>query len=814
MSNTFSGLEIGRLALNAFRQGILTAGHNISNADVEGYSRQRVETSAGTPYGPLGLNSPAGPGQIGTGVKIDAILRLRDAFLDGQYRQEATRAGYWQTLESTFSNLELFIGEPSQNGLSASIEKIQQALQEFQKRPDSSSAREAFAQELDNFCKLLGGIDENMNNLRTSLDLQVQSKTQEANDLIDNIADLNRQIMSLKALGQNPNDLMDRRDLLVEKLSGLIDIDAFTNPDSGALNISLGGNLLVQGIDPRHLVLVPQPGNGGFFDVQIEDNLFPFTEEPSVALAQVSFSCPEGVYGLRVERLATETRWAIGDETGSLGCSSPDTALGIQGAFSLSVGTNGLSPSSSRIAGGILLGEPFSGDRTRYAFRVASGTTERVVEVLWKDSPDPSLPGHWEANGSNLGSSVTFEGLAALLNDPSGTAPVTARVDLEGERLTLSGNGGFLVSITDLEGNLMERVGLAGSETKVSIEVGENDSLRTLANKINGSGLPLHASVEIAAGGSFFLRVESNEVGEAARINVGPVEGNSLSVARTLGLVNAGGQTRILQHAEDAFFSLDGQRYLSSTNRFSEARIVSAADGFQAKTSVPVLEGLKLTLTGTGETDILVRHPVGGGVIGGLLESRDGILPSMISFLDNFAWVLSEQFNAVHRTGYGYGGYDQTTGTPLFSPLSRKEGAAAALAVNPLVLENGNLLAAAAGDASGKSLGVGDGSNALKLVNLFSKGIYPDGSTVEGTYLSFVASLGSKSRQASVMKENQQTLLEQIDTQRSSVMGVNIDEETADLIKYQQCYSAVARYITVLDQMLETVINGMGIVGR
>jgi flagellar hook-associated protein 1 FlgK len=303
-------------------------------------------------------------------------------------------------------------------------------------------------------------------------------------------------------------------------------------------------------------------------------------------------------------------------------------------------------------------------------------------------------------------------------------------------------------------------------------------------------------------------------VGEAARINVGTVEGGSLSAARMLGLVNGNGQTKILQHAEDALFSLDGKLYLSSANRFSEARLVSPADGFQAKTAVAVLEGATLTLTGTGETDVIIRHPVGGGLIGGLLESRDGVLPSMISFLDNFAWVLSRQFNAVHQTGYGTGEYSQTTGTALFSPLSRKEGAAAALAVNPLLLENVNLLAAASDDGSGKSLGSGDGSNAMNLIGLFSKGIYPNGSTVEGTYLSFVASLGSRSRQASVMKENQQTLLEQIDNQRSSVMGVNIDEETADLIKFQQCYSAVARYITVLDQMLETVINGMGIVGR
>ncbi|MFA0888280.1 MAG: flagellar hook-associated protein FlgK [Synergistales bacterium] len=814
MSSTFSGLEIGRAALNYFRQGILTAGHNMSNADVEGFSRQRVEASAGNAYSPLGLNGAAGPGQVGTGVKIDAVIRIRDAFLDGQVRQESTRAGYWETLEATLSNLELFLGEPSETGLSASIAQIGSALQEFQKRPDSSSARESFVQELDNFCSLLGRISGNADDLRVSLDRQIQAKTLEANGLIDNIAALNRQIMSQKALGNNPNDLMDRRDLMVERLSALAGIEAFESPPDGSLSVSLRGHLLVQGTEARHLVLVPQAGNGGFYDVQVEDNLFAFTGTPSVALAEVAPASPEGVHNLRVDRLATETRWALGDDTGNLAYPSADAALGIEGAFSLSVGVNGFSAVSDRIGGGVLLDGISENERTRYVFRVASGTGEQVVEVLWKDAADPSSSGHWEANGADLGSTVTFTGLAAVLNDPAGAYPVTAATDSAGERLTLAGNGDFLVSVVDLEGNLMAMAGLDPSDAAASIEVDENDSLLTIANRINGSGLALHATVENASDGSFFLRIESNEAGEANRINVGTAEGTSLSVARMLGLVNGSGQSRILRHAEDALFSLDGRRYLSSTNTFSEARLVGPEDGFRASAPQTVLEGLKLHLTGTGESDIVMRHPVSGGVLEGLLESRDGVVPAMTAFLDNFAWVLSGQFNAVHQSGYGFAEYGRTTGTSLFTPLAGKENAASALAVNPAVLKNPNLLAAASGDGSGKSLGSGDGSNALNLIALLSKGIYPDGSTIEGTLLSFVASLGSKSRQASIMNENQQTLLEQIDNQRASVMGVNIDEESTDLIRFQQSYSAVARYITALDEMLDTVINGMGIVGR
>jgi hypothetical protein len=80
MLNSFSGLEMGKRALNAFRQGIETAGHNITNVYTEGYSRQRVNLSTTDPFTAPGLSSPAVAGQIGTGVKIDEIVRILDHF--------------------------------------------------------------------------------------------------------------------------------------------------------------------------------------------------------------------------------------------------------------------------------------------------------------------------------------------------------------------------------------------------------------------------------------------------------------------------------------------------------------------------------------------------------------------------------------------------------------------------------------------------------------------------------------------------------------------------------------------------------------
>ena len=109
MINSFAGLEMSRRALNAFRMGMQVAGHNVANVYTEGYSRQRVNLSTTTPYTAPGLSSPVIPGQIGTGVKVDEIIRIRDEFLDFQYRSELSALGYWYKINQMYDTVQLYL---------------------------------------------------------------------------------------------------------------------------------------------------------------------------------------------------------------------------------------------------------------------------------------------------------------------------------------------------------------------------------------------------------------------------------------------------------------------------------------------------------------------------------------------------------------------------------------------------------------------------------------------------------------------------------------------------------------------------------
>jgi len=275
MINSFFGLEMGRRALDYFRRGMETAGHNISNADVDGYSRQRVEAGSSAPFADPALNRPATPGQIGTGVQIEAIRRLRDAFLDAQYREEMSTLGYWETMEEAVNNIELFVNEPAGEGLKTALDNFWSSLEELSKRPDNAAAREGVIQNAKNLTVFLGQLSKNYEQYRTSLNQDLGSLVTEANSLIDQIAALNEKIAQVKGVGGNPNDLLDRRDLLTEKLSELVDISVSTplQEQDGDYKIDLHGKVLVQGTNTRHpgacsrarkRRLLRRPGGGQF----------------------------------------------------------------------------------------------------------------------------------------------------------------------------------------------------------------------------------------------------------------------------------------------------------------------------------------------------------------------------------------------------------------------------------------------------------------------------------------------------------------------------------------------------------------------
>ena len=830
MWNSFFGLEMGRRAMDYFRRGMETAGHNISNADVEGYSRQRVEASTTSPFTNPALNRPNIPGQVGTGVQIDAIVRLRDAFLDIQYREEMTVKGYWEQIQNALSTVEVYVNEPAGAGLKTALDTYWSSLQELSKRPDDSAVREDMVEKTKNLTVYLGQLVRNYDEYRTALNRDIKLMVDEANTLIDQIAGLNTTIKQVQGVGGNPNDLMDKRDLLVDKLSKLIDISV--NPPclegDGEFKIDLGGKLLVQGDQTRHLVTVPVAGNTGFFDVQVEDNLFDHVSDPSVLFATIEQGAPEAIHTVNVQRLASESAWSVG--YGESTCPDrikPETmteALNLRGTFTLQVGSQGTRSVSSVLTGGIALPSGIPGES--HSFRVSAGSFEREISVTWNAGT-----GTWDLSdgvnaASSAGADLTLTDLQGFLTTSFG-GEISVTLNGAGTQMTFSSTLNHLLSITDVKGGLVSALGMENSAPSVSIEVVEEDTLETIKNKINSAfsdasnGLTkpenwLHASIELdAATNTYFLTLESNAAGEAHRINVLGDENGSLQIAKRLGFLNGDGSTNYREYARDAAFTFDGKLYLSESNMVRNARRVPVLNDYSASTLEEVSPGIRMELRAVGESDITVRHHVKGGAIRGALEARDDIILDFLDVLDEMAYGLVKEMNALHYGGYGVGESETTTGVAYFNPIAVRYGASRLLEINRAIDEDRSLIAAASGDGNGFSNGSGDGSNALRMAQLKqTKVLQSRSADFNEFYESFIASLGAQGDRAKTMLKNQNALISQINNQRQSVMGVNIDEEMMDIIKFQQAFNAMARYITTVDEMLDRIINGMGLVGR
>lgn len=248
------GLYAAVQGLQAAQRAVDVASHNISNSETEGYSRQRADLSAQTPMKFLN-----GVGQVGTGVKVDAINRIRDTLLDRQVRNEMAPWGEAEARAAALGQIEDTLAEPSEGALSSSLATYYESWQRLTNNPASYPNRIAVREAAVDVSKTFNRLYQDLQGLRQDLNDRIATKIDDVNSKSSQIALLNRQITAAIAAGQSPNDLKDQQDLLIEQLSKIVGIQAVEVPSSGATNVYVGGNPLV--LDSHSFNLAQAPIN-------------------------------------------------------------------------------------------------------------------------------------------------------------------------------------------------------------------------------------------------------------------------------------------------------------------------------------------------------------------------------------------------------------------------------------------------------------------------------------------------------------------------------------------------------------------------
>lgn len=266
MANSFAAIEIGKRSLMAHSTQINTAGHNISNADTEGYSRQRVQIKTFDPLYRPDLTREERAGQIGQGSSIESINRLRDELLDQRIVAQSNQETYWTTREKYYTMIEQVYNEPDEISVRHNMDEYWKGWQELSVYPESQAARQAIVTRGETLSESIQQRYKALSGIGTLINGDIEATVKQINTITKQIADLNGEIVKVKAMGDNPNDLLDRRDLLVEKLSGLANITTDIRDDDEFM-VHLEGNILVQGHIARNFEVEPVINNNGYSKV-------------------------------------------------------------------------------------------------------------------------------------------------------------------------------------------------------------------------------------------------------------------------------------------------------------------------------------------------------------------------------------------------------------------------------------------------------------------------------------------------------------------------------------------------------------------
>lgn len=263
MASSFAGIEIGKRSLMAHSTQISTAGHNISNADTEGYSRQRVNVRAFDPLYRPDLERAQVAGQIGQGTDVESITRVRDELLDSRIVGQTNVESYWATREKYYAMIESVYNEPEEISVRGNMDKFWQGWQELSVYPDSDAARQAVVTRGQTLTDSIRQQFRRLSEIGKQIDGDIEATVRQVNDISSQIAAVNAEIVRSRAMGDNPNDLMDRRDLLVEKLANLINVTV-DRKDPDEFMVHTDGQVIVQGSLARQIKSVPQIDNNGY----------------------------------------------------------------------------------------------------------------------------------------------------------------------------------------------------------------------------------------------------------------------------------------------------------------------------------------------------------------------------------------------------------------------------------------------------------------------------------------------------------------------------------------------------------------------
>jgi flagellar hook-associated protein 1 FlgK len=773
------GLGAGLKALNAARMAIHIAGQNVANANTEGYSRQRVLLGSAFPF-------DAGRRQlIGTGVEIDEIGRIVDDGLERRLRLQLGMSGSAEADALRWQEIEGFFGEPD-NGLSTHLSDLFTRVGRLQSDPADRALRGGVVQAGKTVAQNFNLLAERFGQLAEATLTEARGLVQQINEAAKAVAELNANIVGLEAGGAKANDLRDTRERHVKTLSKLIDVRTIER-SNGTVDVIAGGSLLVAG--DRTLSVSAGKDASGHVQLLPAGSKTPLTVASGRLAALLAHEREGGAAVLeRLDGLAYQMalEWNRVHTTGvprggpfqqllaAYGAADGDgdnvrgDELLAQSGWKYAVQDGALWVTVTNRATGDL-------ERTRVAIDPQADTLQAVAARLdaiehLDASVDPAgrlriaaeqgygfdfgnrLDSRPDAFGSFGGAHPSFSGTGA--GPFNVTVPATFTITANGTPTTVTLNA---ADFADPSRATLDELAAA---------INADAGAAVTAKNVGGR-----------------LTIRSDSAGASATLLLTDGAGGPLAA---LGFTAGNTQT-----GQDLGVDVEiAGKYTGSAN----GRLFFRPDG---DGSIGVTQGLKVGVFDESGARVATLD-VGRGSYspGDWLEVADGVKvkfgPGNVSATANHTFALDTLADS------------DTSDFLVAAGLNSffLGSTAADLAINPELEHDADLLAA------GLSGAPGDSANLGRLLQLRTSKLEALGdATIEDHYGALVGDLGFEVASAEATLAAQTQLLEHLQAQREQVSGVNVDEEMVDLVAHQQAFEAASRFINVVSELTQTVIN-------
>jgi flagellar hook-associated protein 1 FlgK len=242
-------LGIGKSGLFASKKSLEVTGHNLSNVNTEGYSRQRVLQSTAIPVSNGGFIQ-------GTGVKLDGINRINDEFVDKRLNSALSSSKFFEARSDHLDQVESIFNEVDSEGLNQILNRFFNSFRELANQPENETIRSVVRDNAGLVVKDFRRIRETLDLQAGNIDRKITSAVSEVNQILSHIADINGKISMIEAQQGETGDLRDQRDLAIKNLSEHFKIHTYVDEKKRFVITAQGIGTLVTGLQSQDLAVI------------------------------------------------------------------------------------------------------------------------------------------------------------------------------------------------------------------------------------------------------------------------------------------------------------------------------------------------------------------------------------------------------------------------------------------------------------------------------------------------------------------------------------------------------------------------------